>query len=273
MGSTLISGDIFYPDEMVTFWNFFEDSSHPRDLRWEPMMRLTFGCGLRFVECSGLDMGSVKAMVPRPHIVILGQKGKTKGKNGKYRGRLVPLYWDSGTLDAIRRHYERRRAAGAKDSDPFILTPTGKRMSDVAFTNIVSSVRRLYERCFGPDRVAKGMATHIGRHTFASTAVYRGKTIVEVSKALGHANVATTSEYLTVIETDHVEDLYPRPFRIRPNQTYFPPPEESAAELDETAIALAPWTAKAKVWIVPPGSQRRQYVPSHTPVIPENAPV
>lgn len=38
---------------------------------------------------------------------------------------------------------------------------------------------------------------HIFRHTTATTALDRGMNIADVSKLLGHKNIATTMEYIT----------------------------------------------------------------------------
>src|SRR5471030_919794 len=56
------------------------------------LVRLACCCGLRVSEIAGLRIADVRVELSRPHIRI--RRGASKG--GK--PRMVPLWWDSGTL-------------------------------------------------------------------------------------------------------------------------------------------------------------------------------
>ena len=55
--------------------------------------------------------------------------------------------------------------------------------------------------------ISTHVTPHIFRHTFTSTSIDRGMSVVAVSKLLGHARLDTTMDYVTVnaksIKTSH----------------------------------------------------------------------
>lgn len=56
------------------------------------LVRLACCCGLRVSEIAGLQVSDVRVETSRPHLRI--RRGASKGG----RPRVVPLWWDSGTL-------------------------------------------------------------------------------------------------------------------------------------------------------------------------------
>ena len=66
------------------------------------IFRLSCGCGMRRKEISGLDLSDLVLVGPRPVVKIRAEITKA-GRDGKRHPREIPLYWDSGVLDDLRR--------------------------------------------------------------------------------------------------------------------------------------------------------------------------
>jgi len=162
------------------------------------IFRLACCSGLRRREAAGLSLGDLCLSGPKPAISV--PKEVAKGR----RPRVVPLYWDAGTLADLRAWYEYRKAHGATADSPFLCSlSTGKGL----IPDVLARRWRTAIRILGPQRVRQ-VSIHAGRHTFCSLALAGGRSLVEVQRAAGHANVSTTNIYLHLIERQ-VPDLFP----------------------------------------------------------------
>jgi integrase len=125
------------------------------------------------------------------------RRGASKGG----RSRIVPLWWDAGTLNDIARWKAARIEVGAAPVDPLIssLWP-GRRNSPLSRHTLR---RRFKTACkvLGLERL-RTLTIHHGRHTFISHALSGQRTLAEVRDAAGHANVSITSAYLHVAVDD-----------------------------------------------------------------------
>ncbi len=72
------------------------------------LFRLAACCGLRASEIAQLQVGDVRTELPRPHLRI--RAGAAKGG----RPRIVPLWWDAGTLADLAAWKKHRIVQGAK---------------------------------------------------------------------------------------------------------------------------------------------------------------
>lgn len=166
------------------------------------LFRLSACCGLRRVECRGLDLGDVKADGSHPVLVV--RKAVTKGKR---RARIVPLDLDQGTLEDIRIWVQVRRAMGAEPGDPFLCSLKKETLGGRLAIRTLSKRWATAVKCLGPARAAQ-LATHSGRRSFGTHALRARYSLAEVRDWLGHANVRTTNEYLYAIRTEGVPDLF-----------------------------------------------------------------
>jgi integrase/recombinase XerD len=162
------------------------------------IFRLASCCGLRVSEIAQLQIADVRVELARPHIRI--RRGAAKG--GK--SRIVPLWWDAGTLADLAAWKAHRLAAGAEFNDPFVANRGGTRLS----RHTLRKRFRTACKVLGPERLAS-LTIHHGRHTFISHALAGGRTLAEVRDAAGHANVSITSGYLHVaVEDEGVGELF-----------------------------------------------------------------
>jgi integrase/recombinase XerD len=159
------------------------------------VFRLATCCGLRASEIANLQNGDVRTEASRPHIRI--RVGASKGG----RPRMVPLWWDAGTLEDLKTW---KRDCGG-EGDQFI----APLHDDKPFSR--HTLRKRYRtacRVLGAERL-ETLTIHHGRHTFISHALAGGRTLAEVRDAVGHANVSITSAYLHVaVEDDSVGSLF-----------------------------------------------------------------
>lgn len=168
------------------------------------IFRLSCCSGLRRCEISGLIMADFLDNPVRPKMRI--RKEATKGERGKRRGRLVPLYWDSASLDDLRSWYKIRLAMGAKPDDPFVCCLKGKYIGRRLTPAKISSRWRHVVSILGAER-ARLVPCHSGRRTYLSHVLSSGRSLVEARDAAGHRDIKTTSRYLYAIETD-APDLF-----------------------------------------------------------------
>jgi integrase len=78
------------------------------------IFRLACFCGLRVSEVGALRLTDVFLGGGRPHLRV-GPDG-AKGK----KARIVPLWWDAGTLEDLAAWRREREDAGARPADAFV---------------------------------------------------------------------------------------------------------------------------------------------------------
>lgn len=78
------------------------------------VFRLAACCGLRASEIARLQTGDVHIQMPRPHLRIRA----SAAKGGK--PRMVPLWWDAGTLEDLIAWRTDRLSRGAIPNSPFV---------------------------------------------------------------------------------------------------------------------------------------------------------
>jgi integrase/recombinase XerD len=166
------------------------------------LFRLAACCGLRASEIAGLRQSDVRVEGSRPHLRI--RAGAAKG--GK--GRIVPLWWDAGTLADIAAWLVARADQGAGPEAWFLVS---LRPGRGAFRFSRHTLRKRFRtacKALGRSRL-ETLTIHHGRHTFISHALAGGRTLAEVRDAAGHANVSITSAYLHVaVEDEAVGRLF-----------------------------------------------------------------
>ena len=170
------------------------------------IFRLSCCLGLRRLEIAGLQMRDVVVEGARPFVTV--RADNTKGEDGKRRKRMVPLWWDRGTLRDLKEYYEMRLAMGATlQKDPFICsTRKGFEGNPVTVPKIAARWQTAL-RPLGRVRISR-LSVHAGRRSFCSHALHAGRTLLEVRDAAGHSHVTTTNIYLYAIENEDAPDIF-----------------------------------------------------------------
>jgi integrase len=135
-----------------------------------------------------LRVADVRTELARPHVRI--SNGASKGG----RPRIVPLWWDAGTLEDLVAWKADRLHNGADLDESFLasLIPgcTVKPLS----RHTLRKRFRTACKVLGAARL-ETLTIHHGRHTLISYALAGGRTQAEVRDVAGHANVSITSGY------------------------------------------------------------------------------
>ena len=159
------------------------------------LFRLACCCGLRASEIAKLQVGDVRTELARPHIRI--RNGAAKGG----RSRIVPLWWDAGTLEDLAAWKTDRLLAGAEYDEPFLASLIPGRLVKALSRHTLRKRFRTACKVLGAARL-ETLTIHHGRHTFISHTLAGGRSLAEVRAAAGHCNVSITSGYLHVVVDD-----------------------------------------------------------------------
>ena len=119
------------------------------------------------------------------------------GKGDKER--IIPI---SKGLTQVLRKYLKARAEFLKthtDTDAFIISKYGRRLK-IAGSNAIFRKLRIDYKLTG-----KRFSAHIWRHTFAKAFLLNGGDVFTLQELLGHEDVETTKEYVTLSDTDKAQ--------------------------------------------------------------------
>lgn len=166
------------------------------------IVRLACCCGLRVSEIAGLGLTDVRLAGARPHILV--RKELAKGR----RARVVPLWWDAGTLAALTHWANTQATHGATAEGLFVGSLQATRADQPLSRHTLRKRFKTACKILGPER-QRQLTIHHGRHTFVSLALAAGRSLPEVRDAAGHTNISTTSCYLHVMvdENSRARDL------------------------------------------------------------------
>ncbi len=166
------------------------------------VFRLAVYCGLRASEIAQLRLADVRTELARPHLRI--RNGASKGG----RPRMVPLWWDAGTLADLSAWKSERLGQGVGADQSFVASMRPGR-SGRPFSRYTLRKRfRTACKVLGAERL-EFLTIHHGRHTFISHALAGGRTLAEVRDAVGHSNVSITSAYIHVaVDDDKPGELF-----------------------------------------------------------------
>jgi integrase len=172
------------------------------------LVRLSCCCGLRVSEIAGLHISDLRVEPSRPHIRIRRDIRIRRGASKGGRSRMVPLWWDSGTLADLANWKAERLRLGATPDAPFVASLRPGRQSKTLSRHTLRRRSRTACKVLGRERL-ETLTIHHGRHTFISHALAGGKCLAEARDAAGHQNVSITSAYLHVaVEDDGVGELF-----------------------------------------------------------------
>ena len=133
-------------------------------------------------------MGDVRTELARPHLRI--RNGASKGG----RPRMVPLWWDAGTLADLSAWKNDASGNAHVAEDSFVASLRPSRAGTLFSRHTLRKRFRTACKVLGAERL-KSLTIHHGRHTFISHALAGGRTLAEVRDAVGHSNVSITSAY------------------------------------------------------------------------------
>jgi len=180
-------------------------------IRWSTLIvfRLSCCCGMRRKELCGLRMADITVDGSRPCITVQPVTTKAVGKKKVRKARMIPLWWDSGTLADLTKWRAWRLEHGAGTGDPFVCS-LSKQSYGKPLTGKLAALRwKTAIKCLGPARVEQ-LSVHDGRHTWISQAIAAGHSLVAVRDGAGHSSIATTDIYTHLVEEPMLPDVFAR---------------------------------------------------------------
>lgn len=167
------------------------------------IVRLSVCCGLRVSEIVGLSIANFKLQGDRPYIHVPAAIAK------RQKARKIPLWWDSGTLAALRQWKAGREASGASGNDPFVCSQAKTTFGKALSVRNAQARWKAAIKVLGEER-RNVLSIHCGRHSYCSLALAGGRSLAEVRDSAGHANISTTSIYLHAIsdENEGIGELF-----------------------------------------------------------------
>jgi integrase/recombinase XerD len=164
----------------------------PAGIRDRAMLELLYATGIRVSELISLD---------EEHINLEMGFIRCVGSGG--RERIIPL--GRMAADALRAYADMARGHFAKpqrEERSLFLNHLGTRMTRQGFWKIIKK----YARESG---IAKDIAPHTLRHSFAAHLIENGADLRAVQEMLGHADISTTQIYSQVTKA-RMKDVYDR---------------------------------------------------------------
>ncbi len=159
-------------------------SDAPKSRRDHAMLALLYASGMRVTELVSLNVGDIDF-----------EEGTVcvKGKKSGIKERYIPLTAD--TLDALKVYvdYGRRQLLHNNKETALFLNHRGQRLTRQGSWLII---KRYVEEVGIEGKVTP----HTLRHSFAAHKLSHGKSLQDLQKLLGHANISTTQVYTHLVK-------------------------------------------------------------------------
>ena len=169
------------------------------------VFRLLSGCGLRSCEAAGLQMRNLTGGA-EPTLTVPREIAK-----GKKKTRVIELRWDRYVLrDLLAWRRYRIEVQHANGRSPLIC----RQVHGIGHPLVPTSAARRWNRfcieVLGEERGGQ-VTSHSGRHSYATQAHRKGRTLAELRDALGHASLSTTNRYVGTVASEGLDDLWDVP--------------------------------------------------------------
>lgn len=152
------------------------------------LLCLLLATGLRRSEFLSLNLDDVQ--LKDSFIRVIGKGDKE---------RIIPI--SKGLTQIIKKYLRARKEfmEGRPDTNAFIISRYGKRLKIAGSNSIFRKLRIDYKL------TGKRFSAHIWRHTFAKAFLLNGGDVFTLQELLGHEDVETTREYVSLSDTDKAQ--------------------------------------------------------------------
>lgn len=172
---------IKYESKQMSYFSQVE-MEHIRDacstIREKAIVEFLYSTGCRISELSEVKISDIDWS--RKTVVLFG-------KGSKYR----TSYLNAKAEVTLRKYLDART-----DDCPYLFVTERKPYGKMHKSGLEKIIHQLSDKTF--ENINKHFTAHTFRHTTATTAINNGMAVQDVSKLLGHANVATTMIYAHV---------------------------------------------------------------------------
>lgn len=143
------------------------------------LLEMLYASGMRVTELVSLDVSDVN---------LASGSVRVRGKKASGKERIIPI--GDRALDALQTYLDRGRMQLVRDPEEsaLFLNHRGQRLTRQGLWLII----KYYVEEVG---VSQDVTPHTLRHSFAAHKLSQGKSLQDIQKLLGHANISTTQVY------------------------------------------------------------------------------
>jgi integrase/recombinase XerD len=143
------------------------------------LLELLYASGMRVTELVSLDVSDVN---------LASETVRVRGKKVSSKERIIPV--GGQALDALRTYLNKGRLQLVRDPEEraLFLNHRGQRLTRQGLWLIIKH----YVDEVG---ISEDVTPHTLRHSFAAHKLSQGKSLQDIQKLLGHANISTTQVY------------------------------------------------------------------------------
>jgi integrase/recombinase XerD len=164
-------------------------SDAPKSQRDHAMLELLYASGMRVTELVSLNVDDLDF-----------EEGsvRVEGKSNRIKDRMIPVIGDA--LESLRDYVEQGRPQllRSQDDPALFLNHRGQRLTRQGSWLII-------KRYVAEVGIPNNVTPHTLRHSFAAHKLSTGRSLQDIQKLLGHANISTTQVYTHLAE-DEDED-------------------------------------------------------------------
>lgn len=143
------------------------------------LLELLYASGMRVTELVSLNVGDIN---------VASSSVRVRGKKGASKERIIPI--GDRTLEALQTYLIKGRLQLLRDPEEraLFLNHRGQRLTRQGLWLII-------KRYVDEVGISEDVTPHTLRHSFAAHKLSQGKSLQDIQKLLGHANISTTQVY------------------------------------------------------------------------------
>ncbi|RME71745.1 MAG: tyrosine recombinase [Chloroflexi bacterium] len=170
------------PEEIERLLEAPASESGPKGQRDSALLAVLYASGMRVTELVSLDISDVKIDEAGRYSV------RVRSKKNNSKDRVIPL--DPSAAQVLKEYIEKGREQLLVDpnTEALFLNNRGRRLTRQGLWLIIKH----YVEAVG---ISTEVTPHTLRHSFAAHKLSQGKSLQDIQKLLGHANISTTQIY------------------------------------------------------------------------------
>lgn len=162
--------------------------SGPKAQRDMALLEMLYASGMRVTELVSLDLADVDLDSES------GATVRVKGKKANAKERVIPISPSAAEVVGYYIRNGRQQLAIDPNAEALFLNNRGQRLTRQGLWLIIKH----YVEAVG---ISEEVTPHTLRHSFAAHKLSQGKSLQDIQKLLGHANISTTQVYAHLQET------------------------------------------------------------------------
>ena len=176
------------PSEIERLLNAPVDENGPKAQRDQALLEMLYSSGMRVTELVSLDVADIEFDSPNTGSVTV--RGKRANKE-----RQIPLAGSVISTLQTYINYGREQLIHDPNEPAMFLNNRGQRLTRQGLWLIIQH----YVQSVG---ISTEVTPHTLRHSFAAHKLSQGKSLQDIQKLLGHANISTTQVYAHINKED-----------------------------------------------------------------------